>query len=126
MAGLPTRNTSVPAHHMASDGAAELKITRSPDPFSRVEMASVSSATVTVAASGPYTNRAAKLKASPIEKLAVTDRIRSTVRPLTIAAPAGISHARLMGDFTRLIRESTMHAVPRTLTPQRYAAGLFM
>ena len=43
-----------------------------------------------------------------------------------MAAPAGISHARLIGDFTRLISESTMHAVPRTFTPQRYAAGLFM
>ena len=53
MAGPATRNTSVPAHHIASDGAAELKITRPAVPFSRVEIASVSSATVTVAASGP-------------------------------------------------------------------------
>jgi hypothetical protein len=43
----------MPAHHMASDGAAVLKITRPGVPFKRVEIASVSSATVTVAASGP-------------------------------------------------------------------------
>ena len=48
-----TRNTSMPAHHMASDGAAVLKMTRPGVPFNRVEIASVSSATVTVAASGP-------------------------------------------------------------------------
>ena len=52
--------------------------------------------------------------------------MRSTVSPLTIASPAGISQARLMGDLTRLNSESTMHAVPRTFTPQRYAAGLVM
>ena len=79
-----------------------------------------------VAASGPYTNKAAKLKVSPIEKLACTDRIRNTVRPLTIASPAGISQARLIGDFTRVITDRTILAVPRTFTPQRYAAGLFM
>ena len=37
-----------------------------------------------------------------------------------------LSRTGLIGDFTRVISERTMHAVPRTFAPQRYVAGLFM
>jgi hypothetical protein len=63
---------------------------------------------------------------SPTEKLACTDRIRRTVVPLRMASPAGISQAGSTGNLTRWTSDTTMHAVPRTFTPQRYAAGLFM
>jgi hypothetical protein len=43
-----------------------------------------------------------------------------------IASAAGISHVRLIGDFTSVISDATTLAVPRTFTPQRYAAGLLI
>jgi hypothetical protein len=79
-------------------------------------MATVSKATVSVPISGPYRKSAAKLKASPTEKLAATSRMRGTVTPLMMARTAGISQAGSNGAAAACARHSKIATMPAGLT----------
>ena len=113
-----TSKTSVPAIHIASDGAAVLKRTRCGEPPNRNDAAIVLSATVIAAKLGPYRKRPESVKASPSEKLELTEPSRWTARPLSAARTARMSAIGSTGDSSTVLTDSAMTAQPRTSTVQ--------
>src|SRR5688500_10666482 len=99
-------------------------MTRAAEPRSLVEIARVSNATVIVPISGPYKKRAAKLKASPTEKLAATSLRRKTVTPLMAASAIGMSHAGSNGAENTYRSDSRIATIPAALTEHRYSLAL--
>ena len=61
------------------------------------------------------------MNASPIEKRAVKERSRSTMRPLSAARTATTSAIGSTGDNSKLLAESAMTAQPMTLTVHTYS-----